>query len=346
MKRIFLTLLLFFTCFLSSIAQPVFSLDSLIGPDKLLTFKQSIVEGSLGSMGANQDWDFSFLNEESGMLYRLSDLSQFPMLNAPQSANKLLIKLYESGESPNDQMNFFKADANGLEQLTIRADGQNYSAFSSPYQGLKFPVEFNPDQIVSSTSVTFTDPIEFGGSDSIRIHRDIELYYSVPGYGQITLPGNKVYQVLVIQRLETVTDSIEIYLQGEWTSFPKESYFNEFYDFLSPSLGYYVMMAKLVEGFEGAAYELLYLHEDDVVGLHDLVEQNTMLYPNPAQDQIVIQGLSTPSQVQLHDIHGRVVQQWQQVKDGLLTFNTHPSGIYFVRIMHANGISTHKIIIN
>jgi hypothetical protein len=82
------------------------------------------------------------------------------------------------------------------------------------------------------------------------------------------------------------------------------------------------------------------------VSAKSVTKESVTIYPNPAQDQIVIQGLSTPSQVQLHDIHGRVVQQWQQVKDGLLTFNTHPSGIYFVRIMHANGISTHKIIIN
>jgi hypothetical protein len=345
MKRIFLTLLFFFTVFLSSIAQPVFSIDSLIGPDKLLTFKQSIVEGSLGSMGANQDWDFSILNEESGMLYRLSDLSQFPMLNAPQGANKLLIKLYETGESPNDQMNFFKADANGLEQLTIRADGQNYSAFSSPYQGLKFPVEFNPDQTVSSTSVTFTDPIEFGGSDSIRIHRDIELYYSVPGYGQITLPGNKVYQVLVIQRLETVTDSIEIYLQGEWTSFPKESYFNEYYDFLSLSLGYYVMMAKLVDGFEGAAYELLYLHEDDVVGLHDLVEQKVVVYPNPAQDQIHIEGINSLCSIKLLDMQGKVIQSLEHTSAREFSLPGVKPGMYYLRIEAFEGITHRKIII-
>lgn len=330
---------------ISSNAQSLFTLDSLISSDKVLTYHTASVEGSLNSVGADQQWNFSWLDGEPGMIYRLAGQNLFPMLNAPQGASKLLIKVFESGASPEDPINFFKADASGLERLTLRAAGQQYAAYSAPYKELHFPVAYNPNQIISSTSVTFTDAIEMGSSDSIRIHREIDLYYSVPGYGQITLPDNKTYQGLVVERLETVRDSAELYENGVWTSFPTETYFNEFYDFLTPSLGYYVMMAKLVEGDESSMYELRYLHEDEIVGLPVLTEQNVVVYPNPAQGQIFIQGISIPSEIQLLDMQGRIVQQWQQAHDGALALNSHPAGFYLHRVVNLQENSTHKIII-
>ncbi|MFN4123061.1 MAG: T9SS type A sorting domain-containing protein [Flavobacteriales bacterium] len=327
------------------LAQPVFTLDSLINPNSLLTYRTFTIDGNLVSPGPNQQWDYSFNFGDEGMLYRLGNINQFPMLNAPEGANKLLIKLFENGESPEDQMNFLRADADGLERMTIRADGLNYAAYSTPYRELNFPVVYNPDQVLYSTSVTFTDPVPFSEGDSIRTHRNIELFYNVPAYGSLTLPGGNTYEVLVIQRLESVTDSIEIYNQGVWTPSPATTYFNEFYDFLSPSLGYYVMIAKLIEGFKGTAYEIYYLHEINTVGMQTVAQPEVSIYPNPANNQIFLKGLNSPSNIQLMDLQGKIVQQWHQVTDGVLELDHHHPGIYFMRAINKSVVLIQKLII-
>ena len=342
MKNTLLTLISFLNLGLS--AQPVFNLENLIGDSHELTYKKATIEGGLGPMTGSQQWNFSGLESDSGITVTLRDLSQLPPLNAPAGANKLLVKLFESGASPEDQFNFFKADASGLEQLTIRADGLKFSAFSTPIRELNFPVVYDPDQVLYSTSVTFTEPAPFTEGDSIRTHRSIQLIYSVPSYGTVNTPAYSNIEVLVIQRLETVTDSIEYFTEGNWTSLPSETYFNEYYDFLASSLGYYVLRAKLIDDFKNTGYEIYHLVGTQIVNTQNVKSNNLNFYPNPASDFIQIQSDAPFDCIELYDLQGRIIKTQISNQDNVIQISDVNSGFYVLKCTR-NGTSFSKKII-
>lgn len=344
MKKTFLLTLLAVILRTVIFAQPLFTVDSLIDSGRLLFYKQAFIEGGFGSMGMNQQWSFPFFENNDGIILQLANYSEFPDFIAPQGTNKVLIKLNENGEPINDPLNFFKANNTGLEQLTIRADGSNYSMYSSPYNKISFPVTYDPDQTLFTTSVTFTEFLPFSDGDSIRTHRTISLNYSVPGSGNIILPENN-YDVLVIQRLETVTDSFEVYSQGNWTSFPPETYFNEFYDFLSPSLGYYVMMAELVEGMKGTAYQIYYLNDVASVGTDILNDETVVVYPNPADEYFSLNGGNFATNLLITDLKGKVVLQQKINQNPHVNISHLPSGFYHITLPGRDKALHQKLII-
>lgn len=343
MKNSLLTLFVFIQ--ISAFAQPVFNFNNLIGDSDELSYKKAIIDGGLGILDGNQIWNFTGLDNDTGEVVALRDLSQFPVLNAPADANKFLVKTYESSALPNNQSNFYKADTSGLYQLTMRTNELNYVAFSTPYKELIFPVVYNPDQILSNTSLTFTDIDPFSEGDSIRTHRNIDLYYSVPAYGTLSTPNYQNIQVLLVQRLEAVTDSVELYQNGVWTSFPSETYFIDYYDFISPSEGYYILRAKTIEGEKGTAYEIYHLVSRVIIGVDEVDNKRVSIYPNPANDFIHIQTDLPIKNVELLDLHGRKVKGWMSSQENILQVSDLNAGFYFLKYTVGVQSFTNKIII-
>ena len=77
----------------------------------------------------------------------------------------------------------------------------------------------------------------------------------------------------------------------------------------------------------------------------DLHTTEIKVFPNPAHNQIFLQGLNSPSTLQLLDLQGKIVQQWHQFTDGVLELDHHHPGIYFMRAMNKSGVFTQKLII-
>jgi hypothetical protein len=344
MKNSLLTL--FLIIHVGVFAQLTFTLDSIIDGSQILTYRQEILNGGLGPMQGNQQWNFSYFEGDSGIVIRLADSNLFPSFIAPPGANKLLIKQFENGEAPFDGFNFLKADASGLERLTLRADGMTYAAYSTPYKELQFPVVYNPDQILSTASFTLTEAFPFGEFDSIRTHSTINLYYSVPAYGPLTLPNNIVHQVLVVQRLETVRDSIELYQNGAWTFLSIETQFREHYDFLSPSLGYYVMMAEYFEGEKGGTnYTIYYLHNTSTVDVKPVAESNITFFPNPSNDIIYIQSDEPLDFIEIYDLQGRSLKRKVPTHENSIAVSDLSAGCYLFKCAKAGNTFIKKVVV-
>ncbi|MBK7569466.1 MAG: T9SS type A sorting domain-containing protein [Chitinophagales bacterium] len=86
-----------------------------------------------------------------------------------------------------------------------------------------------------------------------------------------------------------------------------------------------------------------------------IVEENLLLYPNPASGQFTIECFipetNTDAIISIYDLNGKVMfQQRMDVLDGELTktinSENYPSGIYIIKIVSGSIIETQNIIIN
>ncbi len=77
------------------------------------------------------------------------------------------------------------------------------------------------------------------------------------------------------------------------------------------------------------------------VGIEEGGKTNVMIYPNPAQDYILVQSDNTISSVQITDFSGKVLYNGNETK---LDIRNLSSGIYFIRTFTDKGVSNMKFI--
>jgi hypothetical protein len=62
------------------------------------------------------------------------------------------------------------------------------------------------------------------------------------------------------------------------------------------------------------------------------------IYPNPAQDFLMIEGADAVERIEFYDIQGRIVQEFQIFGAGMISIGDLNRGNYIVRMFDANGI--------
>jgi len=77
------------------------------------------------------------------------------------------------------------------------------------------------------------------------------------------------------------------------------------------------------------------------VGIDENAKTNVMIFPNPAQDYIMIQSNNIINSVQITDFSGKVLYSGTGTK---LDIRNLSSGIYFIRVSSDNGISNTKFV--
>jgi hypothetical protein len=78
-----------------------------------------------------------------------------------------------------------------------------------------------------------------------------------------------------------------------------------------------------------------------VTGIDDVESAQVAVYPNPASDMIMVEAENV-NLVQVMDINGRVVLSSERA--GRLDVSALASGVYVVRVVCADGVSTTKIV--
>lgn len=82
-----------------------------------------------------------------------------------------------------------------------------------------------------------------------------------------------------------------------------------------------------------------------VVGINSSVFDELSIYPNPATDQVTIDGLPQNSTVELYDAQGRKVFSDQAVEHLTLNTKRYSSGLYLLRIQTPIDLTVRKLII-
>ena len=96
------------------------------------------------------------------------------------------------------------------------------------------------------------------------------------------------------------------------------------------------------------AQPIIRLHEMQVVGLKEQQQSGALLkvYPNPVQEQLYLEYLPNVrvSSIELYDLQGKVVQSVNQ-KVNSIAVNGLKTGIYFLKVISENGVSTEKVVV-
>ena len=100
-------------------------------------------------------------------------------------------------------------------------------------------------------------------------------------------------------------------------------------------------------GDPGAYFDDVCLGEGwELVGIEEFVEQNSVIYPNPARDQITIKSESIIDEVRIYNNMGQLVYSGE-FNDDQLTVNTSNfiTGMYIVQVRSGKAIEVRKLII-
>ena len=78
------------------------------------------------------------------------------------------------------------------------------------------------------------------------------------------------------------------------------------------------------------------------IGINEVNSVNAVIYPNPAQNEVTVEGEGI-TKVQIFDVNGRNVMTSNH--DGKIDISSLSTGVYMVRIISNNGVTTQKLTV-
>jgi len=314
----------------------------------------------VSNTGANQIWDFSFLDpnsqridtfynvSSSSALYQISFNNQF---TAPDYKSDYYNKLvnnnlptipggfvtlekpvfFTKNSSSKSERVGMGIEVNGIE-LPVKAD-----TIDVVYQ---FPMNFNDNWISNSYLYMDMNPT-FNAIFKRHQKRDVD----VDGWGQITTPFG-TYDVVRVKSIIDYTDSIYIDLGfgGSWNQIP------------TPQDVEYTWWANnnktpILKVITQAGVATTIEYRDNEVTDFTLIESNSLtfdfnIFPNPASDNISISLPNNSSTVEIIDVTGKVLYN-HIAQDNTLKVNTTnwQSGLYIIKVTNSKSTATKSFVI-
>ena len=84
---------------------------------------------------------------------------------------------------------------------------------------------------------------------------------------------------------------------------------------------------------------------DPCTGEDDLTKDNLLIYPNPFNDLIVINGIKEASQVEIYNAMGELVlSEFVNSSSAKYDLTKESKGIYMLRIINQDGVTVKQIV--
>jgi hypothetical protein len=288
-----------------SLAQITVTTDN--NPQTGDSFTQHIASGldksfNAGASGENVTWDFSSL--QSGSTVPV-DIEENTSGDYPQ-AN---IFFEQQGAST-----YFGTDANAFTFYGTASSGVSI-VYSDGQDQMRFPFTYG-----DSYSDTFLGTIEIFGQ---TFDREGTVDVTSDGYGTLMTPQGTYENSLrmrIVRNSEesafgqvtaTTTDTIYFWYE-ENTSFPIATYFRNYSD----------------GDFTGQSFNYL---DDGSVSIEDHEKLTASIYPNPAAEEVKIEGLENEDfTIEVIDLSGKVLREGRNSES--VDVSEFESGIYLIRI--------------
>jgi len=242
-----------------------------------------------------------------------------------------------------------------LNSATLRLEGFDYSAAAfgvrdttSFSNEVNNDIRFNVAQTQARAEATDTNSVDIlffhGGMDAptidlildgqfIPLVNNLEFGEFSPIYA--TLPADDAFQ-LNITAADDNQQIVKAYLL-DLTGLGGEVLTITASGLLDGEPGFGLFSAN------GTSADLIALTEVVINNVDELQRLGIQIYPNPAVDQLRIDGPAR--RIQLLDMNGRVLQQLiPGVEGNTLPLGAYPAGTYLLRVEHAQGVSTAKVI--
>ena len=294
--------------------------------------------------GMNGSWDLS------GLSISDSNLDTFTFISPNETGFKDSFPtaniVFTEGE---DGVIMARVDENGLEYqgaVFEEDDTMMMLKFNDPVQMLKLPLTNGSANIDGG----YFGIKESFGEPPFVIEADIKTYfnrsYIVDGYGTLKMPDNKDYDVLRLRIVEADSTYSKLTSPfGNETEIDVEhSYYYEFW-----AEGFGQPLAKIevdsAHNDTSLYFEVLDMGKTSV-GRQTVKTSDFAIYPNPAQDQVFLQGTEQAAQFSVVDIANKEVLR-VNANNSAVNISELPSGIYMVQMLSADGsvLGTEKLMV-
>lgn len=350
MKKI-LSLLACASLGLAAFAQPTLTQTS-IGPLGT-TFYMAIADTfpggiSPGSAGASVLYDFSTVgNNDSDTIWMLDPVDT-PYANDFPTSNFVVKQSSLNGGYLYGQLTSTYFDVVGIAGDILGNGSPVIVPQTPPSRIAGFPTTFG-SSYTGTTQIDFKiDASSFGIPfvDSARFKNVADRMSVADGWGDLRIPSGTHANVLRVNQTISQIDSIWIHSAFTgWALFQDSSYTDSTFTWWDESTGYY--LAELE--FLGGAPNAMTYFSSVAVASPAPVEQAFALYPNPADQFLVISTTQAEGQLQLLDLAGKLVLI-KKINAGDNTISTAdlPAGQYIYRISdrRLNVLQAGKITVN
>jgi hypothetical protein len=313
------TLLLFVLFAFSSFAQTFTSANEpAIGSLISLHLCDSNANTLAGTVGNNVTWDFSQI---AGIFGVTKDIQILDASTDPNYASFAgATKVYDIGGTLST---FFSSSANDrISQGFVYSEAAlgtviaGWDIDGQKLMNYPFSVGNSVVDSFSGTVVTQTGPLPATGT-SIT---------AVDGSGTLMLPGNNTYNNVLRFHLK---DSANASFLGNPIAFVRDVY--EYYDFTVGNLPIFISTTISVISPLFTTNANLILSKDQpttFVGINEQTQGKLTLYPNPATEEIFVQGINDGENFTILNNLGQVVQQGNYHQS--IDVTKLQGGVYFV----------------
>jgi Secretion system C-terminal sorting domain len=330
-----------FACFISiGMAQPILDQNGVgaVGSVYYLGTQDTLLPaGIVGSAGANQTWDMTMLVATS-----LDTLTYVTPASTGYAASFPTANLAIQQSSLNNGAGFLDVSSGGMDLQGFVGDllgtGTPIVAYQTPSLRVsQFPFAYQDNFANTSILDVTLDASGFGIAfvDSARF-KNIQVRNLVAdGYGDLNLPGASYTNVMRIKEVNMQTDSTWIHTFFGWQLFSDSVYTDSTFSWSDNTKGYLLAQAEYVGGVLDNVS-----HQDFVlVGRVDAVDASYLVYPNPAQNRLIVRADAEVTTITISDLQGRAIAS--QPLNGTQTevqVGELPRGLYLYRLLDVSGM--------
>lgn len=289
--------------------------------------------------GANVDWDYSALVNETNVSFMFQDYATAPENAHFPTANAAMANTDPSATGHE----WFETSATEIKRLgyTDPTLGNIYYE-NGGFVRYQFP--FEPGNNWQTPSYTASTTIDLSG-DSTRIENG-SYYADVDAYGTLTLPTgvtDSVVRVHVIEQFDFIA-----YVSG--IAIPGGTVTDDYYFWFSDNHQEPILIYGTTTSSAGGAPDKALRYQP--VGVATAInEQNTNvdfnIYPNPNNGIFTIVGDNSSAVVNVYNITGENVYQENisSLSNNEINISNLNKGVYFVKLSNANNTITKKVVI-
>ena len=312
---------------------------------------------AIGNSGANQNWDFSLLQEMEVDIIEVISSVGTPYESIHPNAN-ICVEI-------DDELMYLNKSSAGLEMVGYGSVPLNRLMIPLPLvYGLS--QQSGPNTIMDSVfdnaaglldnslaPIISANP-SFNQVDSLKIKVVTTSDFNVDAWGSVTIPMG-TYDALRLHVEETNTTEFFTYCSasgvgGSWFSaqsfFPIETETVNRYQWWSNDPAVKFMLAELeMDSLSNNVEFVTFLTETQNTVVNNLLSNSISVFPNPTSDKIIVNTDLNNCNYELVDIKGSIITSDNFNYCTEIDLSKNLKGIYFLKLKSQNKIITKKIII-
>lgn len=361
MKKFILISYILCVSIVHGLGQIVITSTDMPTPTKMfITSNDTMPTVSIGNSDSIQTWDLTSVVEHTIDTSIVMPYDSLP--NPSFSSANTVIQQEQSfyGYLVNSPASFELIGGSG----TIDIEGSS-TAVSQAYIPseilFKFPTSFDSSFTNNySTDAKFYYGQQFQGITVDSVHRRSSVYKTVlaDAWGTLITPLGGPYNVLRIKETKEINDTVMAYFFGGWNNFPGgiTHSITTTYKWWANGIG--TALATASVDTNGAVMSVEWLKElpsdpPPTIGITETTfSGDIIIYPNPANDQVMIIYYNNPAPSLLIEIKNELGQlvkkaelnQLNTDKKVAVDISQLPRGIYFVCIQNNNAIINKKFV--